>query len=166
MRTCYITQRPRTVRGLDERGDDGERTSERARENRGRRRIYIVQIYSRLSFGSLPILFSRAKAGSHCARANFVTDYRAVLVCVGGAASGARCRFPPSDSLRFRSRYRGNTREKVARSILRRPYRSFYNDPQPRYNDFDIFPINCHHPWPMGQSFADINSARKSHVCA
>lgn len=135
-----------------------ERTSEG--ENRGRRRIYIVQIYSRLGFGSLPILFSRAKAGSHCARANFVTGLprraRVWVVLVVLVVL-----------VRFRSRCRGNTREKVAQhpsvavSIL-------LHDLQPRararYNEFDIFPINSRHPWPMGKSFADINSARKSHV--
>lgn len=100
MRTHYITQRPR-IRGMDERGDDAQ-TSERARENRGRGRIYIVQIYSRLGFGSLPILFSWAKAGSHCARANFVTDYRAVLVSVGGDDGGGAGARPllHADSLR------------------------------------------------------------------
>lgn len=147
-----------------------ERTSERARENRGRRRIYIVQIYSRLDFGSLPILFSRAKVGSHCARANFVTDYRAVLVGVGGDDSSGGSARPllHADSLRsfvrFRSRCWGNTREKVAQhpsaavSIL-------LHDPQSRARYmFDIFPINCRHPWPIGKSFADINSTRKSSV--
>lgn len=96
-----------TARTGRERRDDA-RANERARENGKRRRIYIVQIYSRLGFGSLPILFSQAKAASHCARANFVTDYRALLVCVGG---GARSPIP------FRSRCRGNTREEASFAI-------------------------------------------------
>lgn len=89
-------------------------------ENRGRRRIHIVQIYSRLDFGSLPILFSRAKAGSHCARANFVTDCRALSVCVWVVVMVVVVLVA---ARRFRSRAIEGfhyTREKVSRSILRR----------------------------------------------
>jgi len=66
----------------DDDDDDGwtkEKEGE-GRRRRRRRRIHIVEIYSRLAFGNLPILFSRAKAGSHCARANSVTASRCSYV--------------------------------------------------------------------------------------
>lgn len=93
-----------------------------------------------------------------------------MLVSVGGGGgdgggAGARpllharcCRFPPFVFVLVAEEIRA----RKLRSILRWQYRSFYTiRNRARYNEFDIFPINCRHPWPMGKSFADINSARK-----